>query len=172
MEDNGRIVQVDTYIHTCKGRTSRASFGHIDRLMIAWNKGQTVTWSRGHVMDRFRPGQAPRRPATAFNPDRPRNRPTDRQTTRINQPDRPGHRRATIVSSRLLSSRPVPSPPLPSLLSEFVPPSFVRIRSVRSSYSSPHFRFRLDRGNYISNGGREEVGGGGGVARAAAFKQR
>lgn len=29
--------------------------------MIAWNKGQTVTWSRGRVMDRFRRGGAPRR---------------------------------------------------------------------------------------------------------------
>lgn len=84
--------------------------------MIAWNKGQTVTWSRGHVMDRFRPGQAPRRPATAFNPDRPRNRPTDRQTTRINQPDRPDHRQPRrppppAVPSSSNSSLPLHSPP-------------------------------------------------------------
>lgn len=70
----------------------RASFGHIDRLMIAWNKGQTVTWSRGRVMDRFRRGGTPRRrPArfTAFNPggtgrsDWLRNRPTGRRHASI-----------------------------------------------------------------------------------------
>jgi len=50
------------------GRIGRASFGHIDRLMIARNKGQTVTWSRGRVMDRFRRGGGPRERAAAFNP--------------------------------------------------------------------------------------------------------
>lgn len=73
-------------------RIGRASFGHIDRLMIAWNKGQTVTWSRGRVMDRFRRGGAPRRrPArfTAFNPggtgrsDWLRSRPTGRRHASI-----------------------------------------------------------------------------------------
>lgn len=73
-------------------RIGRASFGHIDRLMIAWNKGQTVTWSRGRVMDRFRRGGAPRRrPArfTASNPggtgrsDWLRSRPTGRRHASI-----------------------------------------------------------------------------------------
>lgn len=50
------------------GRIGQASFGHIDRLMIARNKGQTVTWSRGRVMDRFRRGKGPRARAVAFNP--------------------------------------------------------------------------------------------------------
>lgn len=77
------------------GRIGRASFGHIDRLMIAWNKGQTVTWSRGRVMDRFRRGGAPRR-----RPARLHSTPAGlgeaaargRQTTRINQreTERPG----------------------------------------------------------------------------------
>ena len=75
-EDNGGIVQVDGY----RAYRERASFGHIDRLMIARNKGQTVTWSRGHVMDRFRRGSA-RELATAFNPDY-----DYQQTTDIDQP--------------------------------------------------------------------------------------
>lgn len=125
--------------------------------MIAWNKGQTVTWSRGHVMDRFRPGQAPRRPATAFNPDRPRNRPTDRQTTRINQPDRPSHRGP--VASPLLSSPPgvrssSPSASLsPALIFFSIFPSFVIVVYTQLYLFSPSFSIEFSKFREISKRG-------------------
>lgn len=105
--------------------------------MIAWNKGQTVTWSRGHVMDRFRPGQAPRRPATAFNPDRPRNRPTDRQTTRINQPDRPNHREPRRLSSPLPPLLPPIRPRPPRVFFSIFPSSVLILRVPARSFAYP-----------------------------------
>lgn len=111
--------------------------------MIAWNKGQTVTWSRGHVMDRFRPGQAPRRPATAFNPDRPRNRPTDRQTTRINQPDRPNHREPRRPSSPLPPLLPPIRPRSPRVFFSIFPSSSCAYQHVASPIP-----LLLDRGNF------------------------
>lgn len=136
----GRGRREDRREEECIGR---ASFGHIDRLMIAWNKGQTVTWSRGRVMDRFRRGGAPRRrPArfTAFNPggtgrsDWLRSRPT-------------GRRHVSISGKR---NDQVYLPPVLFGFAPLIPRARARYRR-RRGQKNGHSTVRFDRLNDFAN---------------------
>lgn len=66
--------------------------------MIARNKGQTVTWSRGHVMDRFRRDETPRRTASRIQP-RPAAQPTSGPTDDTHQSASPTETTARLTAA-------------------------------------------------------------------------